>query len=81
MIRTSRYAYGGHTYTKEEREPMSLFSAEKRTPIFIIIAIIALVLSFMIGDSWGLDPAWLAVLLCGVPIVLGAIKGLVTAFD
>lgn len=27
------------------------------------------------------DLAWLAVILCGVPIVLGALKGLVTEFD
>ena len=27
------------------------------------------------------DPAWLAIVLCGVPIVLEAIIGLVTAFD
>ena len=28
-----------------------------------------------------MDPAWVAILLCGVPILLEAIIGLVTAFD
>lgn len=27
------------------------------------------------------DPAWAAILLCGIPIVYGAVKGLVTEFD
>ena len=27
------------------------------------------------------DPAWIAIVLCGVPIVLEAVIGLVTAFD
>ena len=28
-----------------------------------------------------MDPAWVAILLCGVPILLEAVIGLVTAFD
>ena len=30
---------------------------------------------------FGLDPAWAAILLCGLPILLEAVIGLVTAFD
>lgn len=58
-----------------------LYEEEKRTPLFICISIIALIASFFIDNNWPIDPAWIAVLLCGVPIVKGAIVGLVTAFD
>src|SRR5699024_2009924 len=29
----------------------------------------------------GIDPAWAAIILCGIPIILEAVIGLVTAFD
>ena len=30
---------------------------------------------------FGFDPAWIAIILCGIPIILEAVIGLVTAFD
>ncbi len=42
---------------------------------------IALVCSLLKWQPLPFDLAWIAVVLCGVPIVLGAIIGLVTAFD
>lgn len=41
----------------------------------------ALICSLLKWRSLPFDPAWIAVILCGVPIVLEAIIGLVTAFD
>ena len=42
----------------------------------------ALLLSiFQLLPGLPFDPAWAAILLCGVPIVLEAAVGLVTAFD
>ena len=41
-------------------------------------AVIASLLGLSIA---GIDPAWISVILCGMPIVLGAVIGLVTAFD
>ena len=42
---------------------------------------LALALSFLdVGAGW-LDPAWLAVLLCGVPILREGAEGLFTRFD
>ncbi len=41
----------------------------------------ALLLSIAGFDALPFDPAWFAVALCGVPIVLGAVIGLVTEFD
>ena len=36
--------------------------------------------AFLTGSP-AFDPAWIAIVLCGVPIVLEAVIGLVTAFD
>ena len=55
--------------------------------IFVIISGVALAASLTF--SWtgnadkiaGFDPAWIAIVLCGVPIVLGAIVGLVKDHD
>lgn len=58
-----------------------LAEEEKRTPVFICISIAALVCSFFLAENWFIDPAWIAVLLCGFPIVKGAVVGLVTEFD
>lgn len=41
----------------------------------------ALVLSLLGVRPLGLDAAWIAILLCGVPIILEAVIGLITAFD
>ena len=48
---------------------------------FLVISAAALVASFMAGGTLPVDPAWVAIVLCGVPIVIGAIVGLVTEFD
>lgn len=48
---------------------------------FLIISTVSLVASFFFPGILPFDPVWIAILLCGVPIVLGAIVGLVTAFD
>jgi len=54
---------------------------EKRTLLFLGVSLIALVISFF--DFWRLpvDAAWIAIILCGIPIIKGAIVGLITAFD
>ena len=54
---------------------------EKRTVIFLVISLVSVVVSFF--DIWHLpiNAAWVAILLCGIPIIKGAIIGLVTEFD
>lgn len=54
---------------------------ENRDLIFIIISTIAVILSFLGIDVYGFDLTWIAILLCGVPIILEAIEGLITEFD
>ena len=53
----------------------------KRKIIFLILAGIALVASLFHMKFYGVDLAWVAILLCGVPIILEAVIGLVTEFD
>ncbi|ROR25827.1 copper/silver-translocating P-type ATPase [Mobilisporobacter senegalensis] len=54
---------------------------EKRTLLFFGISIPSLIISFFNIGSFPVDPAWIAILLCGIPIIKGAIAGLVTEFD
>ena len=47
----------------------------------IILSAIALLCSFLVPDDMPIDPAWIAIILCGLPIVVGAFVALVTEFD
>ena len=53
----------------------------KREIICLVIGGISLLFSLFDPISLPFDPAWLAIILCGVPIILEAIVGLVTVFD
>lgn len=48
---------------------------------FILVSAAALLASLLASDALPIDPAWLAVLLCGVPIVIEAFIALITEFD
>lgn len=50
---------------------------DKRTLLFLALSLIALIISFFNMES----AAWIAIIFCGIPIVKGAILGLVTEFD
>ena len=52
----------------------------KRDITFLAVSAAALLLS-LLGAPLPCNPAWVAILFCGVPIILEAILGLVTAFD
>lgn len=54
---------------------------EKRTILFLILSVISLIFSFFNIGKLPIDIAWVAILLCGIPIVKGAIVGLITEFD
>lgn len=55
---------------------------EKRHLLCAIIGGIVLVFSFFdLRGPLPFDPAWIAIVLCGIPILKGAIVGLVTNFD
>lgn len=47
----------------------------------LVLSALSLVLSFFRPDILPFNPAWIAIILCGLPILLQAIRGLVTEFD
>ena len=65
----------------EKLEALLEWGGTKRDIVFLIISGIALVASIAGLKIGGVDPAWVAIILCGIPIILEAIIGLVTAFD
>lgn len=55
---------------------------EKLHLLFAVIGGLSLLASFLAKNAaLPLDPAWIAVILCGLPILKGAIVGLATSFD
>lgn len=53
----------------------------KRKIACLILSGIALLASMIGLPGLPFDPAWVAIILCGIPIILEAVIGLVTAFD
>ena len=57
------------------------FGGIKRDIMFLVLSGIALILSICKVEVLPFDMAWFAIVLCGLPIILEAVIGLVTAFD
>lgn len=57
------------------------FGGVKKDVICLAVSAVALVMSLAGADFLPFDPAWISIVACGLPIVLEAIVGLVTAFD
>jgi len=53
----------------------------KRDIIFLVISAVSLLASIGGFRPFPFDMAWIAIILCGIPIILEAVIGLVTAFD
>jgi heavy metal translocating P-type ATPase len=59
-----------------------LFEGENRALALAGVSLVSLILSFFkVRGNLPLDPAWVAIVLCGWPIVKGAVVGLVREFD
>ena len=54
---------------------------EKRKILLLAISFLSVIASFFHIGNLPVDAAWAAILLCGIPILKGAIVGLVTKFD
>ncbi|HAX83849.1 MAG TPA: heavy metal translocating P-type ATPase, partial [Ruminococcaceae bacterium] len=65
----------------EKLEQLLELGGTKKDIILLVISGIALILSLTKVISLPFDIAWISIILCGVPIILEAIIGLVTAFD
>lgn len=53
----------------------------KKDIAFLVVSAISLILSIFDLIPLPFDAAWVSIILCGVPILLEALIGLVTAFD
>ncbi len=53
----------------------------RRDVVFLAISAVALVVSIFDLLPLPFDAAWAAIILCGIPIILEAVIGLITAFD
>ena len=62
-------------------EFLSSWGGVKRDVVFLLLSGLALAVSLIDPRLFPIHPAWAAILLCGVPILLEAVIGLVTAFD
>jgi heavy metal translocating P-type ATPase len=47
----------------------------------LLISAVTLIISFVVAGTLPVDPAWVAIALCGLPIVIDALVALVTRFD
>ena len=62
-------------------EKLNEWGGTRRDIAFLAVSGIALLISIFGGLDLPVDPAWVAIVLCGVPILLEALHGLITAFD
>ena len=62
-------------------EELLEWGGTKKDIALLVISGVALLVSVFGGSALPIDPAWVSVILCGIPIILEAIIGLVTAFD
>ena len=59
-------------------ESLSSWGGVKRDVVFLLLSGLALAVSLIDPALFPIHPAWAAILLCGVPILLEAVIGLVT---
>ena len=66
----------------EKLEALLKWGGVKKDVICLVLGGISLLVSIIgLAPDLPFDPAWVAIILCGVPIILEAVIGLVTAFD
>ena len=65
----------------EKLEHLLELGGMKKDIVFLTLSGIAVICSLLKLKPFPFDPAWIAIILCGIPIILEAIIGLVTAFD
>ncbi len=65
----------------EKLEQLLELGGVKKDIAFLVISGAAVICSLLKLHPFPFDIAWIAIILCGIPIILEAIIGLVTAFD
>ncbi len=66
---------------KEKLEALLAIGGIKKEIVLLVVSAVALLCSILDFVPVPFDMAWVAILLCGVPILLEALVGLVTSFD
>lgn len=67
--------------TIEKLEHILEIGGAKKEILFLILSALSLLANLLKFQPFPFDIAWIAILLCGIPIILEAIIGLITAFD
>ena len=65
----------------KQLEVLLEWGGTKRDIAFLVISGVALAASIFDLTPFPFDPAWISIVLCGIPIILEALIGLVTVFD
>lgn len=65
----------------KQLEKLLEWGGVKKDVVLLVLSGLALLASILWGEQLPVNPAWVAIVLCGLPIILEAIIGLVTAFD
>lgn len=65
----------------EKLESFLEWGGIKKNVVLLVVSAVGVMLSLLKVSLFDIDPAWIAIILCGIPIVLEAIIGLVTEFD
>ena len=65
----------------ERLERLLALGGVKKDIVLLVISGVAVICSLLKFQPFPFDSAWIAIVLCGLPIVLEALIGLVTAFD
>lgn len=65
----------------EKLEAFLEWGGTKRKVVLLVMSAIALIFSIFDLVKMPVDIAWVAIILCGVPIILEAVIGLITEFD
>ncbi len=77
----NQYTYGYKEGEMKHIEDFLEWGGMKKDIVCLVLSGIALVVSIFDLIPLPFDAAWAAIILCGIPIILEAIVGLVTAFD
>lgn len=54
---------------------------EIKIPVFLAVSLFALIAGFFDISLFNINLSWIAILLCGIPIIKGAVEALITEFD
>ena len=65
----------------EKLEKVLEWGGKKKEIVLLAVSAAALLLSLLGIRPYGIDFSWVAIVLCGIPILLEAVIGLVTRFD